>query len=509
VRLLLRNVPHVLLACLCSGIALANAVRGASPAVAALGAVVVPIAALVSEATRRVALVALALLLVGWWWGSVRLDALDRSALRAQVGTAERSLVEVDAVPRVTRFEVRVMGRVRRFGHIRVDEPVLLELPLGRSPPQGALIDVLGELKLPRGPSHGFDERTWLRRHGIHVVLRGDRWRQVGRRGGIGGVADRLHRWLGRSVAPGLGGERRAVLEGIVLGEDQGLSDELRTRFRASGLYHLLAVSGQNVALVAGGVLLLAWLLGLPRWIGHLGALAGMTCYVLAVGPQPSVVRAGVAGALGSLAWLAARQRDRWYALLLGALILLAWNPYLLLDAGFQLSFAAVASIFTLVPRLQRALQEGYPLSKSLAGVLAVSTACGAATAPVAWLQFHALPLLTVPANALAAPVVAPLLGLSLATAAVAPVAPGVAAALAWLNGWLAAYLASCARLVGGLPGAQVRSGWGAAAVAAVASAVAAYAWQRGERARVGLPAGRKRPAQDRSRPPAPAGSDR
>jgi ComEC/Rec2-related protein len=488
---------------------MASVVRGASPAVAALGAVIVPIAALVSETTRRVALVALALLLVGWWWGSVRLDALDRSVLRAQVGTAERSLVEVDAVPRVTRFEVRVMGRVRRFGDIRVDEPVLLELPLGRSPPQGALIDVLGELKLPRGPSHGFDERTWLRRHGIHVVLRGDRWRQVGRRGGVGGVADRLHRWLGRSIAPGLGGERRAVLEGIVLGEDQGLSDELRTRFRASGLYHLLAVSGQNVALVAGGVLLLGWLLGFPRWIGHLGALAGMTCYVLAVGPQPSVVRAGVAGALGSLAWLAARQRDRWYALLLGALVLLAWNPYLLLDAGFQLSFAAVVSIFTLVPRLQRALQEGYPVSKSLADVLAVSTACGAATAPVAWLQFHALPLLTVPANALAAPVVAPLLGLSFATAAVAPVAPGVAAALAWLNGWFAAYLASCARLVGGLPGAQVRSGWGAAAVAAVAGAVAAYAWQRGERARVGLPPGRKRPAQDRSRPAAPAGSDR
>src|SRR3954469_16401214 len=88
-----------------------------------------------------------------------------------------------------------------------------------------------------------------------------------------------------------------------------GRSEQLRDAFRASGLYHLLAVSGQNVALVAGGALLLVWLLGLPRWLGELGALAAICAYVLAVGAQPSVVRAGVSGALASLAWLAARER--------------------------------------------------------------------------------------------------------------------------------------------------------------------------------------------------------
>src|SRR5439155_17514163 len=104
---------------------------------------------------------------------------------------------------------------------------------------------------------------------------------------------------------------------GIVLGDDAALSDRLRRDFRASGLYHLLAVSGQNVALVAGGTLFLAWLLGVRRWIGELGALAAIGAYVLVVGPQPSVIRAGVAGALASFAWLTARARDRWYFLLL------------------------------------------------------------------------------------------------------------------------------------------------------------------------------------------------
>jgi competence protein ComEC len=240
----------------------------------------------------------------------------------------------------------------------------------------------------------------------------------------------------------------------------------------------LLAVSGQNVALVAGAVLALVWLAGLPRWVGHVGALAGMTGYVLAVGPQPSVLRAGITGALGSLAWLAARQRDRWYFLLLGALVLEVWNPYVVLDAGFQLSFAAVAAIFTLVRPILRFL-EGYPVPRGLAEVIAVSTACGVATAPVAWFQFHAIPLLTVPANAMAAPAVVPLLGLALAAVAVAPFSPEAAASLDWLNGWCAAYLAWCARFVGGLPGAQIRSGWAAAALACGAVVAAAYAWRR------------------------------
>jgi competence protein ComEC len=389
-----------------------------------------------------------------------------------------------------------------------VHEPVLLELPSGRAPPQGARLSVLGILREPRGPSHGFDERAWLRRYGVHVVLRADAWRRVGSRGGLGGIADRLHAWLARDSVPGLAGRRRAVLEGVVLGEDQGLSDGLKQRFRASGLYHLLAVSGSNVALVAAGVLGLAWLLGISRLAAEVGALAGIGAYVLAVGPQPSVLRAGVAGALGSLAWLTGRQRDAWYALLAAAVALLAWNPYNALDPGFQLSFAAVLSIFLVAPRFRRVL-EGYPLPPLVADAVAVSAACGLGTAPVSWLQFHAIPLLTVPANAAAAPVVAPMLGLALVTALAAPVAPAAAAVLAAVNGWCAAYLAGCAEVFGGLPGAQIRSPAAAAALAACVLLAAAYAWPRGERAEAGLPTHRQRPAEDRAGGTPPAGADR
>ncbi len=474
-RLALRHSAQLLAGSLCFGLAAANLVRAQS--------VLVLVAALFGGAfalarERRLGLLALALALAGWWWGSARLDALDRSPLTAQLETAGQARVTVTGPARFGKYDVRVPAVVTGFAGLELREPAQLKLPLGRAPPQGAILDALVRVTAPRGPKNGFDERTWLRRHGVHVILRVDRWQIVGRRGGLGGVADALRRRLQSSVARGLTGYRAAVLEGVVLGEDSGLSDELRRRFRASGLYHLLAVSGQNVALVAGSVLLLVWLVGMPRLLGQLAALAAICAYVLAVGAQPSVIRAGIAGALGSLAWLTARAADRWHLLLVGAIVLLAWNPYTLLDAGFQFSFAAVVAIFVLVPRFQRFL-EGYPLGRSLRLVVAISAACGLATAPIAWLQFHSVQLLTVPANALAAPAVTPMLGLALAAGAVAPFSASAAAALAWLNGWCAAYLVAVARLMGGLPIAQVKSTRALLVLLAGAFLAAAYACPR------------------------------
>jgi competence protein ComEC len=490
----LRARPHLALGSVCLGLAAANVTR---ISLAALVCAAVALAFLAAGGASRTVLVVLGLFALGWWWGAARLDVLDRSPLAGQIGRAERSLLVVTGPARRGRFELRVPVNVRRFGRLRLDESSLLELPLGRAPPQGALLEAIVEVEPPRGPTHGFDEATWLRRHGVHVVLHADRWKVVGRRDGLGGLADRLHAFLASGIAGGVHGERRGVLLGVVLGEEQGLSSDLRDRFRASGLYHLLAVSGQNVALVAGGAVLLVWLLALPRWLGELTALVAMGAYVLAVGAQASVVRAGIAGALCSFAWLAARGRDRWYFLLLGGLGLLAWNPYLLLDPGFELSFTAVAAIFVLVRPLERWL-EGYPLPRPAATIVAVATACGLATAPILWIQFHALPILSVPANMLAAPAVVPLLTLAFAAAATHPIAPSLSDALAWMNGLCAAYLAWCARTVGGLPLAQIRSTWAAAVLAVVGLWAGAYAWPRG-RPEARLPPDRHGSSEDRA----------
>ena len=471
-----RYPAHLVAASACLGIAAALALRVTSLALAFIGVVV---AVTASRSPHALAAGAVAAALLGAWWGAVRLEALDRSVLRPHVGEAAPATAVTTGPARRTAFALRIPAVIERWDRRRVHERVLLELPAGRAPPQGARLDLVATLRAPRPPDDGFDERAWLERQGVHVVAEGGVWRLVGHRGGVAGVADRVRARLAASIAPGLHGERRAVVAGIVLGEDEGLPEDLRDAFRASGLFHLLAVSGANVAVIVGGALGLAAAVGLSRWIGQALALTAILGYVAAVGWQPSVVRAGVAGVLASLAWIAARPRDRWYFLLLGALVLLVWNPRSLLEPGFQLSFAAVAAIFVAVPWLEREL-EGYPLPAKLAAVVAVSGACGAVTAPLVWLHFGAVPLWSVPANALAWPAAGPILSLGLVSAALDPVLPDVAELVARVNGLLAAYLAGVARVVAALPWAQVSSAHALALLAAIPAAVVAVRRARG-----------------------------
>jgi predicted membrane metal-binding protein len=237
-----RAPAHTLAAALCLGLASANVARvhamGLALSLVAAAAVVAcnaPQARLACAATLFCAL--------GWWWASERLDVIDRSPLSAVVDRAGRAIIVVTAPPARHPYDITAQGRIRRFDGVALDERVQLELPLGRAPPQGAILEALVVVRLPRGSDHGFDERTWLRRHGVHVVMHVDEWKLVGTRGGLGGLADSLRGRLARAIAPGLAGERRAVLEAIVLGDDAALSHSLRNDFRASGLYHLLSVA--------------------------------------------------------------------------------------------------------------------------------------------------------------------------------------------------------------------------------------------------------------------------
>jgi competence protein ComEC len=409
----------------------------------------------VLDGSARVVAVGVALLAMGLWWGSLRLEAMGESALSAEVGSAGPAEVIVTGPVRHSLWSLRVPAEIRAFRGRRLQERVLLLLPVERSPPQGATLEAEVIVSEPREGTGGFDERAWLARQGIHVVLSAREWHQVGHRGGIAGLGDRLRDRVQKAIERGTSGRRRALVLGIVLGEDEDLSVRVHHDFRASGLYHLLAVSGQNVAFIAGGVFGLGWLLRLPRVARELVAIGGIGAYVLAVGWQPSVVRAGVAGCLASAAWLSARPRDRWHFLAVGALVLLAWAPSSVLEPGFQLSFAAVAAIFAVLPRT-RSWLDGYPIPMRLGDVLAVALVCGLVTAPIVLADFGVAPVYTVPANALAEPAMPLVLGLGLLAAVVDPVAPGAAAAFAWLAGWAASWIEFVARVFASLPGAQV-----------------------------------------------------
>ncbi len=226
-----------------------------------------------------------------------------------------------------------------------------------------------------------------------------------------------------------------------------GSRSRTRDAFRASGLGHLLAVSGQNVALLdrgrRGGLRLAR---RLPRARRSGLAIGATVLYVLVVGPGASVVRAGITGVVVALAWLANRPVARWHVLSVAAAGCLWLDPWAVLEPGFQLSFAAVVAIFVAAPRVRRWL-EGTSCPARLREPLAISTACTLITAPIAWAQFGRVALVgSLPANLAALPAVAPLLFVGIAATLVHPISPVAAVPLALAAGVLGDYLVAIAR---------------------------------------------------------------
>jgi competence protein ComEC len=458
--------PALLVVAACAGIGASIWISAPLVAVGAIVGVTL-VGVILLDGFARVTALAVALVVVGLGWGSMRMDALRYSVLASEVGESGAAELITVAPARSSPWATRVIAVTREFRRRPMRERVLLVLPIGRSPPRGAILEASVRVAEPRPERDGFDERAWLARQGVHVVLEASSWRQVGRRGGIAGLGDRLRDRVELAVGRGATGVRRSIVLGVVLGEDEGLPADVQDDFRASGLYHLLAVSGQNVAFLAVGIYGLGWLLRLSRSVRELSVVAVIALYVLAVGWQPSVVRAGVAGGLASLAWLAARPRDRWHLLAVGALVLMAWMPTALLEPGFQLSFTAVAAIFVAVPRVRNRL-DGYPLPAGVADALAVALACGLATAPIVLFHFGEAPVYTVVANVVAFAAAPLVLGLGLLAAIADPISPAAAAGLSSLAGWAAAWLELVARVVADLPSAQVGT-WPALALALAA----------------------------------------
>ena len=118
---------HLLAGALCCGLALALPIRSSSPLLVVCAAAAA-LLALVTERHRAVLLVA-ALAAAGLWWGAVRLEILDRSALAGEIGRAGLARVEVTGPPRRSEFALRVPVRVLRLGSREIGERARLDLP--------------------------------------------------------------------------------------------------------------------------------------------------------------------------------------------------------------------------------------------------------------------------------------------------------------------------------------------------------------------------------------------
>ncbi|MFC5178490.1 ComEC/Rec2 family competence protein [Nocardioides taihuensis] len=256
--------------------------------------------------------------------------------------------------------------------------------------------------------------------------------------------------------------DQRALVPALVAGDDGGLDPEVAEDFRRTGLTHLLAVSGTNLTLVVGFVLLLARWLGVRgRWLVVVGA-AGIAGFVLVARTEPSVLRAAAMGTVGLLALGRDGRRRGTRGLGVAVVGLLLVDPGLALTAGFALSVVATAGILLLAPGWRDALRRWLP--GWAADAVAVPTAAQLACTPLVAALSGQVSLVAVVANLLAAPAVAPATVLGLAGALLGLLWGPAGTVAGTLASWCVAWIVLVARVGADLPGAAV--GWGTGALA-------------------------------------------
>jgi competence protein ComEC len=271
--------------------------------------------------------------------------------------------------------------------------------------------------------------------------------------------------------------DQSAMLPALVLGDTSGLSQQTTAEFRASGLTHLTAVSGANVTIVCGAVLLSAGLVG-PRLAAVLAAFA-LLVFVIVVQPSASVLRAAVMGAVTLLAVVSHRRRQAIPALSATVLALMIASPELAVDVGFALSVSATAALVVVAPVWSRRLVDrGWP--KTLADAVCIAVAAQLVTAPLIAAVAGTFSVVSVGANLAVAVVIPPITVLGTAAAALCPLWPAGADMLIRFTGPELWWLLRVAQWTASVPGASISvpSGLPGAVTVAAAGLVAAVCWR-------------------------------
>lgn len=332
---------------------------------------------------------------------------------------------------------VRVAGQWRAaVGGIRVSIPLTDSLP---APQYGDVWLVRGApapSKAPLNPGE-FDYRRYLQYHQIYhqQFIHPDQYQRiaVAPPSLLRAVAMRAARVVEGIFKQYVGARREyALASALVLGLKDDVDQQTKEAYANTGTTHIMAVSGLQVGLLFGAV---GWLLGLlpgrrgpvMRLVTGLVGLAVIWSYAFLTGLSASVLRAAVMFSFLLVARAFGRQTSMYNLLAVAAFFLLCYDPYLLCDVGFQLSFLAVLSIVYLQPRIAAWLQpKAYFLDRQRpwqpaaiqrlwrwAGVstdwlwraTALSLAAQVATFPLGLFYFHQFPLSFLLSNLVAVPI--------------------------------------------------------------------------------------------------------
>lgn len=271
-----------------------------------------------------------------------------------------------------------------------------------------------------------------------------------------------LHRWLWRikqqfqdhlhTVMPE---PMAGLLDGLLTGNNGGLTASIQEDFRLTGLSHIVAVSGSNITVILS--VLSRILFFIPQRKRFIPCVIGIILFTIFVGASASVVRATIMGIIGLIALQTEQQRHARLAMLWTAFCMLCWNPWQLwADAGFQLSFLAVIGLIEFTPLLQPWLRH-IPTTGGIQEALIATLAAQITAVPWGVLLFGAIPVISPLSNS----IVAPLIPLGMSVGAIALLIGYIMPPLAGVIGFPAALILDAiiqiANILARIPGASLQ----------------------------------------------------
>ena len=259
---------------------------------------------------------------------------------------------------------------------------------------------------------------------------------------------------------------QRALVPALVVGDDAAVDQALGDDFRATGLTHLLAVSGTNLTLVVGFLLLAGRWCGIRGRAHYVVGALGIAGFVLIARTEPSVVRAAAMGTVALVGMGVDGRRRGARALGVAVLGLLLLDPRLAVSVGFALSVVATGGILVLAPGFRDALARWLP--RSIAEAVAVPLAAQLACTPIVAAISGQVSLVAVGANLVVAPVIGPATVFGLTGGLLGLVWPQAGALCGTLAGWCVAWLVAVAGRGADLPAAALDWGTGWMALTAL-----------------------------------------
>jgi len=257
----------------------------------------------------------------------------------------------------------------------------------------------LENVPAPKNPNE-FDFRKYLSFHLIHqqAYLRSNNWKLVKKAPttGLFKFAHESREYLINTLErQGLKGKELAVASALILGYKDSIDAQLKSAYSSAGAMHVLAVSGLHVGVI---FLIFSQLLSFLEKIKHGAILKGILLiiilwlYALLTGLSPSVMRAATMFSFIVAAKMTNRHSSFFNTLAASALVLLIYNPLLIMEVGFQLSYMAVIGIVIIQPWINGWFTIRYWLPRKIWEITAVSIAAQIATFPLGLLYFHQFP---------------------------------------------------------------------------------------------------------------------